>query len=208
MPDHPTITSKNVPTPAPALSPSAPAPAPPEVVPSYADIEAKPLRAPNFINLVPINPNVSIRWGNRSVGVKESTMRYDELIAMGFVPAEPKDVKTSNGLPCPPSLVKDNRVFYGDVILLKIARKDYIGALKWNEQSARLRVKKPGVYIDTGASKDVGGREVLADDGGRKSVTAAAFPKKVSTYVPQLAETDAKTADNSGPTSDFNLADK
>jgi hypothetical protein len=212
MPD-PTITSKNLP-PIQQGAPSLAKPIEPEIVASipYDQIEAKPLRSPNFINLLPKNPNMSLFWGNRAVGEKESGLRYDQLIAMGFVPAKPDQAYTRNPetgqkLPVPQSLCRDGRVMYGDLILLIIPRADYVGAQKWNEQSARRRVKKPGVVIEgAGASSDIGGREVVAQD-GRAPMRGAGFPNnpKVSTFVPQLAEVDAKTADNSGPT---NLADK
>jgi hypothetical protein len=211
MPE-PTITSKNLPpnqqpgamkTSPPSGLPAAP---PREVQIPYDQIEAKPLRQPNFIALKPKNPNMSLYWGNRAVGEKESGLRYDQLIAMGFVPAQPLDVLTNLGQECPKSLCRDGRIMYGDLILLKIPRADYVGALKWNEQNARIRVRKPGVALDgVGASRDIGGREVVATD-GRANPNPAGFPKKVSTFVPQLAEVDAKTADNSGP--EVNLAEK
>ena len=209
--NEPTITTKNLP---PTQQPSSIKTSPPlglksstEIAIPYEQIEAKPLRAPNFINLKPKNPNLSLFWGNRAVGEKESGLRYDQLIAMGFIPAKPEDVLTNLGDACPPSICRDGRIMYGDFILLKIPRTDYVGALKWNEQNARLRVKRPGVALDgVGASKDIGGREVVQTD-GRNAPAPAGFPRKVTPYVPQLAETDAKTADNSGPETNFNLAD-
>lgn len=203
----PTITSKNftaTPTPPKPVVPT------PEVAIPYEQIVAKPLRAPNFTNLKHRNPNMSLYWGNRAVGEKESSMRYDQLISMGFIPAKPEEIMLANGADCPPSLQRDGRVMYGDLILLKMPRADYLGQIKWNEQSARLRVKKPGVTIETGASSDVmSAQEMIRDtNDARKNMTAAAFPKKVSTFVPSLAETDAKTADNSGPESEINLASK
>jgi hypothetical protein len=214
MPDEPkvqpTITSKNLNT---TPTPPKPPVATPEVEIPYEQIEAKPLRAPNMTSLKPKNPNISLYWGNRAVGEKESTLRYDQLIAMGFVPAKPDDVWMMAGtdkLPCPQSLQRDGRVLYGDLILLKIGRAEYIGAQKWNEQSARLRVKRPGVAMNTGASqdiKDASSMRVDKDD-SRKAPAPAGFPHKVSPYVPQIAEVDAKTADNSGPETDFNLASK
>src|ERR1700756_2092693 len=206
---EPTITTKNLP---PIQQPAAKASIPPGLKPAAEfiipddQIVAKPLRAPNFISLKPVNPNLSLFWGNRAVGEKESGLRYDQLIAMGFAPAMPQDVKTMNGLPCPPSICRDGRIMYGDLILLKIPRVDYVGALKWNEQSARQRVRKPGVAIEKSATRDIGGRSVLDDPGGRRSETPVGFPRKVTPYVPELAEVDAKTADNSGPETDFNLA--
>jgi hypothetical protein len=182
-----------------------PAVPPVEALIPYDQIVAKPLRQPNFIALKPKNPNMSLFWGNRVVGEKESGLRYDQLIAMGFVPATPADVLTNLGQACPPALCRDGRIMYGDLILLKIPRADYLGALKWNEQSARARVKKPGVALDgVGASKDFG-REAVATD-GRAPMTPVGFPRKVSPFVPALAEVDAKTADNSGP--EVNLAEK
>ncbi len=197
MPD-PTITSKNLP---PVQRPGAVTTSPPPTIPGlkpsvevtipYEQIEAKPLRAPNFINLKPKNPNLSLFWGNRAVGEKESGLRYDQLISMGFIPAKPDDVTSMEGMPCPPSICRDGRIMYGDLILLKIPRADYVGALKWNEQNARLRVKKPGVTIEGGMN------EHQKDDARRQPIDAlASLPKKVSAYVPNLAEVNALTSDN------------
>jgi hypothetical protein len=199
MPE-PTITSKSLP---PAMQPgavrtspagSSDAKPPVEQQIPWEQIEAKPLRSPNFLNLKPKNPNLSLFFGNRAVGEKESGLRYDQLIAMGFVPAKPEDVITNLGHPCPPSLCRDGRIMYGDLILLKIARVDYIGNQKWNEQNARLRMKKPGVTIEGG------GKEHQAADGRLQPTTALNVPdairNKVSMYVPPLAEVDAATKDN------------
>lgn len=202
----PTLTSKNLP---PVQQPGAVKTSPPVGLPTkpptsveleipYDQIVAKPLRAPNFISLKAKNPNLSLYWGNRAVGEKESGLRFDQLIAMGFVPAKPEDVVTLQGLPCPPSIQRDGKILYGDLILLKIPRADYLGALKWNEQSARQRVKKPGVAI-SGNTQTADGRLQPAP------VLEGPLAKKVSMYTPQLAEVDAKTADNSGP---VNLAEK
>src|SRR6267142_1681550 len=111
MPD-PTITSKNLPpTARPSIHPTPSGPQIPEIVATipYDQIEAKPLRSPNFINLLPTNTNMSLFWGNPAVGEKESGLRYDQLIAMGFVPAKPEDVLSSRGHPCPPSICRDGR---------------------------------------------------------------------------------------------------
>ena len=182
----PTLTSKNLPTP-PVM----------EHVLTDSEIEAKPLRAPNFINLKPKNPNMSLYWGNRAVGDRESGMRFDQLITMGFVPAKPDQVLTLEGKPIPASIVRDGRIMMGDTILLIIPKADYVGATKWNEQSARRRVKKPGVAIQG---------DTQGADGRLQPGNVLPAHPKLSTYVPQLAEVDAKTADNSGP--DVNLAEK
>lgn len=176
MPDQPTITSKNLP---PQAAPATPTPtvppAPASQIP-YEQIVAKPLRSPNFINLKPKNPNMSLYWGNRAVGEKESAMRYDELIAKGFQPASPADV-----IDAPPSLVRDGRIMYGDLILLKMPRADYVGQQKWNEQSARQRVRRFGSAMDgnqqpVSAFSDITANPRLAD--------------KIRPYVPSTAAVD------------------
>jgi hypothetical protein len=201
---EPTITSKSLP---PSMQPSAVKSSPPVVPPTppgltpsveiqipYEQIEAKPLRSPNFLNLKPKNPNMSLFFGNRSVGEKESGLRYDQLIAMGFVPAKPEDVITNLGQPCPPSLVRDGRIMYGDLILLKMPRADYVGNQKWNEQNARLRMRKPGVTLEGGSA------EHQAADGRLQPQAAlnipAALKNKIGLYVPDITEVDAATKDN------------
>src|SRR5229473_2931556 len=121
MPPTPTITSSNLPPTQHPAGTKGPSPTPTvsvEAVLRYDQIEAKPLRAPNFISLRHKNPNMSLFWGNRAVGEKESGLRYDQLIAMGFVPAKPEDVTSMEGHPCPPSICRDGRIMYGDLILL------------------------------------------------------------------------------------------
>lgn len=200
----PAITSNKLPLEQrPSTLPSASPPPQNEAFISDDQIEAKPLRPPNFINLRPKNRNLSLFWGNRAVGEKESGLRYDQLISMGFIPAKPEDILTMEGKECPPSIQREGKVMFGDLILLKIARTDYIGALKWNEQTARQRVKKPGTYIEgAGKSNDIGGRSVIDTDGGRRSPSSAltGMHHKISTYVPSLTEANALTSDNSGPT--------
>jgi hypothetical protein len=200
MSTPPTITNKNLPPPQQATAhPSIQPPLEKEL--SYQDIVAKPLRPPNFMNLKPKNPNMSLFFGNRAVGEKESGMRFDQLITMGFRAAVPSEVLTMDGKAVPPSIIRDGRIMFGDLILLIIPKADYIGSQKWNEQTARLRVKKPGVSIE--------GDTQAAD--GRISPTAVLdnvvnrSRGKVASYIPQLAEVDSKTADNSGP---VNLAEK
>jgi len=181
--DHPTITSKNLPNPpAAGVTPPAAVPVEQNQVP-YSQIVAKPLREPNFMNLVSKNKNVSIRWVNRSVGEKESQLRFNQCQSMGFECVKPEEVTDARGGPCPSALIRDGRVIYGDLILMKMSRADYIGALKYNEQRALDRVRKPGVAMS-------GGREAHQDKNseGRDIPAPVGFPKKVQPYVPPLAE--------------------
>jgi len=143
---------------------------------SYENVVAKPLRTPNFLNLKHKNPSMSLYWGNYRVGEKESSLRFNQLVAMGFVTAKPQDITDQTGNPCPDALIRDGKVIYGDIILLMIPKKDYLGALKWNAENAARRVKKFGVAID-GSGKP---RSVLAD-----------LPRKTSAYIPQLDGLDS-----------------
>ena len=196
----PTITSQALPpSQRPSAQTSSPA-VPVETVP-YDQIVAKPLRSPNFINLKPKNGNMSLYWGNRSVGEKESGMRFDQLIAMGFRCAKPDEVlfisPTGSTNPCPPSLQRDGRIMYGDLILLVIAREDYVGALKWNAENAERRVRRFGSTQDTSGDSGAATASAGSAIGGIVRGKAAAAGK-ISAYIPPLAEVDAATADNSG----------
>jgi hypothetical protein len=214
MPDQPVITSSALP---PAQQPGAvkASPAVPvkpiepqsETQIPESQIIAKPLRQPNFIGIRPKNPNLSGYWGNRAVGEKESGLRYDQLISMGFRPAKPDELIMMNGQDVPNSLIHEARVIYGDLIFLVIPRTEYVGALKWNAESAVRRVRKLGQYQKTGVD------DVKSEESRRQPNSAvdgvihgkAAQEGKVAVYIPNLAETDSRTADNTGP---FNLAEK
>jgi len=206
----PTLTSKNLP---PSQQPSAGVsvpPSPAEAKPlSYDQIEAKPLRSPNFLNLKPKNPNMSLYFGNRAVGEKESGLRYDQLIAMGFRPAKPDEVLTMQGQPCPPSIQRDGRIMYGDLILLIIPRADYVGATKWNAENAARRVRRFGSTQTTPGGTSLEGEGVRGETSsalGDIARSRAAHEGKIKAYIPPLVEVDAKTADNSGIPA--NLAEK
>jgi hypothetical protein len=177
----PTITSKN-------LS------GPPSVVHNASEavhiaeneldelLEASPLVTPDFLNLVPAKSDISIRWINFAVGDQKSTLRYDQCVAAGFVNALPGDARTASGKPIPPSLVKDGKIIYGDVILMKIGRNAYLGALKANRNKALRR----GMRSETSRQ---GINEV------RSAISKANPPKdvlrKIVPYVPGEKELDA-----------------
>lgn len=212
MPE-PTITSKALP---PSQQPGAvntsPAVQPQKSVEtplSYDQIEAKPLRSPNFLNLKPKNPNMSLYFGNRAVGEKESGLRYDQLIAMGFRPAKPEEVLTISGQPCPASLQRDGRILYGDLILLIMPRSDYVGATKWNAENAARRVRRFGqapVGLEKGQSADSRINPTSALNLPQQVKTREGRVGTVQAYIPPLVEVDSKTADNSGIPA--NLAEK
>jgi hypothetical protein len=195
MSETPAITSKNLPPQVPVVDTPL----------SDDQIVAKPLRAPNFINIKAKNPNFVTYWGNRSVGDKESSMRFDQLLSMGFAPAKPEQVcfiaENGQKQAVPNSLQRDGRIMYGDLILLIIARTDYVGALKWNAENAARRVRKFGSTQETPGGTDVnaeGSRGTTGTALGDITRSRAAQAGKIAAYIPPLAEVDSKTADNSG----------
>jgi hypothetical protein len=184
---EPTITSKNLPQDS-KTTIAKPTAFTKEPIVNYDNVVAKPLRTPNFLNLKHRMPNMSLYWGNRAVGEKESLLRYNQLIAMGFQPCKPEEVTDQTGNPCPSELAKDNRVMYGDLILLKIPKKDYLGALKYNEERALARVKKFGVAMD-GAS-----RHQAADSRDIPRSALGSLPQKTQPFIPNLAGIDDGTS--------------
>lgn len=115
--------------------PPQPVPMPLNVVDEFEGIEARPLQLPNFCDLVPTNSSIVIRWVNRVAG-NPSGQRYHQMVAVGFVPAEIGDAKMPNGSPIPEHLLQDGRIINGDVVLMKIDRRAYLGGIKYNNERA------------------------------------------------------------------------
>ena len=141
-PSPPTITSKNLPTPPVQARPVAPVtqPALQATVDSDEPIVAKPLIDPDFTNLKKKNTMISLRWVNRVAG---DGMRYEHMKAIGFANA------TANDVEVPPNMLRDGAIIIGDLILMKIARRDYEGALLHNVEKAVARTR-PRAYLSTG----------------------------------------------------------
>lgn len=120
----------------PDLRPPQPAAAAPTAAPPVK-IVAKPLSSPDFLDLKPKNPAISIRWVNRG---HENGHRVDVHSAQGFEIAKPEDIEK-----LPPSLVKDGQIIYGDLILMKLPKADYYGALLNNHNKAVRRLQRGGI---------------------------------------------------------------
>ena len=115
----------------------------------FPGIEARPLQLPDFVNIKSKNPALSFRWVNRSVGVAASTQRLDEMIFAGFVPVRPEEACMPNGQPIMANLIKDGKIIRGDLILMKIPRVQYEGALKYNWERSIARMH-PDRQLQTG----------------------------------------------------------
>src|SRR5271156_1269522 len=185
---------------------NATVPAPPkeERVILDSEIVAKPLGDPDFIGLKPHNPNLSLYWGNRAVGDKESRMRINQLLSKGFTYAEAKDVYmvnrgTGQKLQCPDALMVDGRIIHGDLILLKIPRADYIGQQKWNNQTAQSRVQKPGTMaaVKAGDSTSAHDGDQLVTGRVQDITRNPEVASKVAFYTPSPEQAALLTGANS-----------
>ena len=176
----PAVTSKNVPTPGvPPLPPQQAAEVKRQADAKLPDeaIEARPLVLPDYTDLRPRNPLLAFRWVNRVAGEGQ---RLYQMEAMGFVKVTAKDVVGPDGKPIPDYLIKNGQIVYGDLVLMKIARKAYLGALKYNEQRAVARISE-AAFLKR-AKKMV--REELGKVG-------SPVTPKITTFVPGQAETEA-----------------
>jgi hypothetical protein len=122
---------------------------PEEYVDPYPGIEARPLSLPDFVNIKPRNPSHSFRWVNRAVGVAASTQRLDEMIYAGFVPVKPEEALMPGNKPIMSNLIKNGQIIRGDLILMKIDRVAYEGALKYNFERSIARMH-PDRQLQTG----------------------------------------------------------
>jgi hypothetical protein len=168
-----------------------------------SEILAKPLGEPDFIGLKPNNPNMSLFWGNRAVGDRESKMRVNQLLAKGFIYAESKDVHMINKgtgakLPCPDSLMHEGRIIFGDLILLMIPRKDYIGQQKWNNQTALNRMQKVGITasVKKGESTSHSDADQLVTGNVNEVTRNSEVARKVQFYAPPQDQAELLTGAN------------
>lgn len=191
----PAVTSANVPTQPPNVPHVAPpveaAPPPVEQVighPELGEMDdslfARPLNNPDFEQVLPKNPNLRFRWINRDAPEGRS-IRFSQAQTQGFVPAIPSDVKN-------PDVVKpylrDGHYINGDIILMKIDRRAYDGALRYNRDRA-LRLGSKAVQ----APRDViqGKAEASIQEGSARAPKSQL--EKVSLFTPTEKEIDTLT---------------
>lgn len=109
----------------------------------FPGIEARPLNLPNFVDLKKKNQGIALRWVNRVAG---EGMRLDECVSMGFTFATSQDVEV------PPSLMRDGKIVKGDLVLMKIDKAAYDGALKHNWMRAVSRLH-PSAVVSEGQAQ-------------------------------------------------------
>jgi hypothetical protein len=145
----------------------------------YPNVTGKPLQMPDFVDIKPKNPLLTIRWCNRVAG---DGQRMDQVTYAGFRPAKPDEVVMKNGTPLQSSLVRDGKIIYGDLQAMIIPKADYDGALKYNWQRAVNRMN-PNANRETGKAEL---KKVLNEAGVRSDLS-----KKLSTFQPSDAEIEA-----------------
>lgn len=171
-PAPPTVTSKNLPTPPVAVAqPTKPSQV--ETFVPYEQIVAQPLIVPAAEQVKIKNRGCCYRWANRIAKEGESLRRW---LAAGFVMATTIDVDV------PAGLVRNGQIINGDLVLIKINREKYIGALKYNEQRALARMSP--------ASIERTGRSAIAQAAAEVNAPMN-LRGKVRTFVPSDAETEA-----------------
>lgn len=159
----------------------------------FPGIEARPLQLPDFVNVKPKNPGVSFRWVNRAVGVAGSTQRLDEMIFAGFVPVNPTeavipDPKAPGGYSAiPGNMIKNGQIIRGDLILMKIDRRAYEGALKYNWMRSVSRMA-PERQLQTGKKQ----LATAVSQAGVPPAVGKTLASKLQAFRPGTAD---KTAD-------------
>lgn len=144
-PKAPVITSANLPKP---VIPPAAAAANPDIVATVnktvseamEEIVAAPLIEPDFVqNVKPVNPNLSLRWVLYRIEMvtdngRISHLRFEKALAQGYQVATDKDLVGGG----PAAYKRDNGTKFvnGDLILMKIDRRRYKGAILYREQQA------------------------------------------------------------------------
>lgn len=139
----PAITSANIPRPVTTTVAQTAA----KVATSAVDqIVAAPLIEPDFVNIKPNNPDVSFRWVLHTLYKKDGTqsiLRFEQAKAQGYIVATKADIQPG----CVPvAYERDNGTKYvnGDLILMKIDRRKYQGAILHREQQAAKQMLSTG----------------------------------------------------------------
>lgn len=132
----------------------------------WEGVVAAPMSAPAIDQIKKLNPNIELRWVNRSVITSGTpTRRFEECLAMGWVPATPADC-----IP-PPGTMHDGVISAYDVILMKIDRRAYLGHMKWNNDRVNQAVRRSGEGTATQELRDSFAKEgVLKQARGKVEV--------------------------------------
>lgn len=145
----------------------------------FDGIEAQQLSMPNFSqDPKSANPNVMFRWVNFKVGEEESSLRYQQMRAAGYVNASREDLQPDS--PVMPYWREDQKAFINyDTIFMKIDRRRALGFIKGNMEMAQQLGSR--MNLSANAKKELRGAL-------RESGASAELTRKVQAFVPKGQE--------------------
>ena len=158
-----------------------PAPRNPRFIEEFADdIVARPLTLPDFVSVQLANPMLSARW------IFTDRRRYAQAKAQGWRNAQKKDLKPSYQALTPYEEEGGTKYINGDLILMVIDRKLYLGALRYKHQVAAA-LSDAAVQRRIAAGKAVNelGTEVAAINRQR---VAAGHDPAITVFAPGVAD--------------------
>jgi hypothetical protein len=94
------------------------------------DIVARPMTLPDFVNVPLANPNLAARW------IFTDKRRFAQAKAQGWRVAKKSDVKQGYAALSPFEEEGGTKYINGDLVLMVIDRKIYLGALRYKHQVA------------------------------------------------------------------------
>jgi hypothetical protein len=160
------------------------------------DIMATPLGAPDFANDVKpflTNPNLHPRW------IFTDRRRYTQAKSQGWRNATKKDFKPTFQALCPFEEEGGTKYINGDLILMVIDRKIYLGALRYKHQVA-------ADLADAAVQKRISAGKAVNELG---STVAAVNQRRAKDGAdPVMSVFTPGAADIPGPMADANVASK
>jgi hypothetical protein len=168
QPAVPTMTTKSVPS-------------PPIEEPYYAadelddSIVAAPLVMPDFTHVTPVNKQVEFRWVNFKAG---DGLRFHQCQAMGYEVAKKEDVDQAKLSPY--SHEGGTKFINGDLLLMKIDRRKYLGALRHKHNVA-------AALADDSVQRTVSAKTAAAEL-ARGGAARAQFQGKISVFAPNATD--------------------
>ena len=147
------------------------------------DITARPMTLPDFVNVPLSNPNLSARW------IFTDKRRFAQAKAQGWRVAKKQDVKPGYASLVPFEEEGGTKYINGDLILMVIDRKIYLGALRYKHQVA-------AALSDAAVQRRVTAQRAAHDMGdsvaavNRQRVAQGADPV-MTVFAPGVADADA-----------------
>jgi hypothetical protein len=144
------------------------------------DIVARPMTLPDFVNVPLASPNLAARW------IFTDPRRFAQAKAQGWRVAKKTDVKPGYASLTPYEEEGGTKYINGDLILMVIDRKIYLGALRYKHQvAAALSDAAVQRRLSAGAAMSEMGSTVAAVN--QRRVAAGGEPI-MSVFAPGVAD--------------------